>query len=283
MSYDLFFKPSPQLTNDRFMEFFAGRERYELQGSQAWYANEDTGVYFSFEWNEPSEHAQVGDDEDPCAASFNLNYIRPPFFAVEAEPEVRAFMEHFAPEILDPQVEGMGEGPYSAEGFLRGWNAGNRFGVRAMASQQAADVNRTLPEAELMRIWRWNTQRQSLQRELGEAVFVPQMLLVELDGHVRSFAVWPDAIPVALPRVDLMVVPREELAPRRFLLRRPDMMLALWNEVDALLPELDHEANAEPEYWLVVPQNVACCELLGAMLARRARIELGLLRALPTA
>lgn len=50
-----------------------------------------------------------------------------------------------------------------------------------------------------------------------------------------------------------MVVPREELAPRRFLLRRPDMMLALWNEVDALLPELDHEANAEPEYWLLGP------------------------------
>jgi hypothetical protein len=253
MSYDLFFKPSPQLTNDRFMAFFAGREGYELQGSQAWYANQDTGVYFSFGWNEPSEHDELGDDEDPHAASFNLNYMRPPFFALEAEPEVRAFVEHFGPEILDPQTEGMGEGPYSAEGFLRGWNAGNQFGVRVMVSQQGADVNPTLPEAELMRIWRWNSQRQSLQQELGEAVFVPQISLVELEGHARSFVVWGDAIPITLPRVDLVVIPREELAPRRLLLRRPDMMLALWNEVDALLPELVHEPSAQPEYWVLGP------------------------------
>ena len=31
------------------------------------------------------------------------------------------------------------------------------------------------------------------------------------------------------------------------------MMLALWNEVDALLPGLVHEASAQPEYWVLGP------------------------------
>ncbi len=117
MSYDLFLK-SESLTADEFESYFNSRPHYTLNGDQAFYENEDTGVYFSFDYA-PDELGTV---------AFNLNYYRPHFFGLEAAPEVEAFVWAFNLTIDDPQIEGMSDGPFSVDGLLRGWNAGNRFG-----------------------------------------------------------------------------------------------------------------------------------------------------------
>ncbi len=180
----------------------------------------------------------------------------PPFFALEAEPRCGPFVEHFVPDIFDPQAEGMGEVHVCGE-FpprlerrqpMRGAGDGQpaRSGRESDPAGGRADADLALepPKAKpSARAWRSRLR--------------PEILLVELEGHARSFVVWPDAIPITLPRVDLVVIPREELAPRRLLLRRPDMMLALWNEVDALLPGLVHEPSAHPEYWVLGPPRTA--------------------------
>lgn len=71
MSYDLYLA-SPQLSREAFTHYFEGRPRYQGPGA---YANEDTGVYFSFHFDDEG----IRDDEAPEAlraphAEFNLNY-----------------------------------------------------------------------------------------------------------------------------------------------------------------------------------------------------------------
>src|SRR5262245_52231785 len=239
MSYDLrFWVPAgaPVPSQAELEEYFRGRPWYAMQGSQAFYGNEDTGVYFSFELGEPSDGEGVG-------RSFNLNYFRPSIFGLEAEREVSAVVERFSLSVDDPQIQGMGRGPYSRDGFLSGWNTGNEFGYASIVAQVKKDAgtegslfNTVLPAAELERCWRWNLQRADLQRELGDGVFVPRISFLRRDGGIRSFVVWGDAMAVALPDVDVLMLVRQQLAPRRlFLFKAQDVAIARFSDLGPLL------------------------------------------------
>ena len=53
MSYDLFFRSrtvGEQLLLADFTNYFSDRRFFEIQGPQAWYTNQDSGIYFSFEY-----------------------------------------------------------------------------------------------------------------------------------------------------------------------------------------------------------------------------------------
>ncbi len=58
MSYDLYFVGNAGPSQDEFFGYFRDRPCYELNDNQAWYRNEDTGVYFCFDFN-------VTGDSDP--------------------------------------------------------------------------------------------------------------------------------------------------------------------------------------------------------------------------
>src|SRR5262249_40570289 len=83
----------------------------------------------------------------------------------------------------------------------------------------------SLPTNDLISTWTWNLARNALQRELGESKFVPCIMFMLIDGQLATAAVWPDGIPIAMPRVNYFLVPRKELAPRRFLRRVEDQAL----------------------------------------------------------
>ena len=218
MSYDLFFRvPAgrPPISVGDFNAYFGNRRHYQLQQSQAWYSNEATGVYFSFNLTEGEEDSELAPGTADANVAFNLNFYRPHIFGLEAEPEVRAFVNHFKLLVSDPQTEGVGDGPYSTEGFFRGWNHGNEFGCRAVAGQQGdQETPVTLPTADLERYWRWNYGVEAYQQALGESIFVAKIIFLLHEGAARSLAVWPDGIPIALPDVDLVMLGRDELAPR---------------------------------------------------------------------
>jgi hypothetical protein len=224
MSYDLFFRTcSEALPSERFEEYFNGRMNYTVDGRHASYENPDTGVYFLFEQDaEPSgEEAETS----PFAATFNMNFFRPSVFALEAEPEVTAFVREFDLTVEDPQNDGMGEGEYDSAKFLIRWNAGNAFAFRAFLSDPEYPRPKTLPRAAIHRAWEWNRDRAALQTKLGDDKFVPAVFFFEQSNRIRTFAVWPDGIPIAVPDVDFFFVMRKELAPRRFLWRKEDHAL----------------------------------------------------------
>ena len=217
MSYDLFFRaPDGVFTRETFGNYFGSRPNYEVNGGQAFYQNDVTGVYFSFDWNDPSTQADEG--EQSYSVAFNINYCRPSFFGLEAEPEVTAFVKAFGFAVEDPQMNGMGHGPYDDALFLSGWNVGNAFGVEGVFRGRRHEAPPpTRPTAELHRIWAWNAGVAKRQKELGEDVFVPRIMFGRFAGRLASLFVWGDGIPTVVPSVDSVLVLRRELAPRRWL------------------------------------------------------------------
>lgn len=212
MSYDLFFT-FPHPTEAQAVEqHFAGRQNYR----DGFYQNERTGVYFSFE-----VEADEADARLVKGVAFNLNYFRPTVFGLEAEPEVRAFVDAFEPDIEDPQTNGMASGPYSRQGFLSGWNTGNAFAYEAIPRDNNGPFL-TMPEARMEAIWRWNMAVPEVQALIGEIAFVPRVTLMTVDGELKSAAIWPDGIPVLMPETDVVYVGRKALAPKPLFRPRRD-------------------------------------------------------------
>lgn len=225
MSYDLYFlRPAGAPAPDpaEVLAWFRSRPHYQLDdaGGEARYANEHTGVYFTFRAGAEAEEAEPAEDGLlPTDLSFEINYARPHVFGLEAAPELAAFVERFGLLVDDPQNEGMDRGPFGEEGFLRGWNAGNRFGYQVVFGRgDAGDPNAVvLPQAEIRRIWAWNLGVPALRERLGPDVYVPHVMVALLGGRPTTLVGWPDAIPIAMPRVETLVLQRDELAPRRLL------------------------------------------------------------------
>ena len=238
MSYDLMFSTSPgqELETPALSSYFQGKRNYKVEKSQAWYENEDTGVYFGFDLG-PEQPDEDEEDPFPSVASFNLNYFRPHIFGLEAEPEVAAFIETFKLGVHDPQVAGMEDDPYSREGFLRGWNKGNEVAYSAIIGQNGlTSVRHSLPGTVIERCWRWNYGRNSLQSLLGDSIFVPKILFMLYKQRLCTALVWPDAIPVALPPADLYLVCRQAYAPRRlFAPKKEDVVVVESGTVEPLI------------------------------------------------
>ena len=230
MSYDLYFQPrTGAASRDRFIAHFEGRPHYRIEKDQAWYENEDTGVYFVFDYNaQPPE-----DPEAPnYPFAFNLNFYRPSYFGREAEPEIREFVRGLDLQIDDPQSDATGVRDFEPDRFLESYGAGNAasFGMLIKPDEKVF----TLPSAELGRIWLWNRERRERQSEIGDNHYVSLILFMDVDGVARSAGIWPDGIPTWLPETDYVLVRRDALAPRRLLRKVPDMPLVAWSAIEPI-------------------------------------------------
>lgn len=241
MSYDLFFvSPTIGTHSAEFRQYFAERPNFSVQNDQAWYQNNDTGVYFSFELAAaPSFWAQ-----------FIVNYMRPRFFILEALSELESFVSTFDVTVHDPQIEGMGDGRFDSEGFIRGWAAGNETACATLAESghpRPLGISSDRLEAS----WRWNLGRGARQAEVGEALFVPQIMLAADAAEARTAVVWTDAIPILLPTVDQVVLYRDAYAPKRFFRRKPDMSVVRWDALATVLSDYHTQSGPVPYRRLV--------------------------------
>ncbi len=210
MSYDLYFSSSKPLSVDAIKAWFGRRKHYQWSDDSAHYENPVSGVYFTFEVKSPEE------------AYFNINFCRPHVFGLEAVDEVEAFVQEFGWSIDDPQSDGMGEGPFTREGFLRGWNSGNAFGCRSVLSYNPGAASLSLPELTNRRVWQWNRAREAYQDLIGSVemmtCFVPTIYLLADSAtpqKVQTAVIWGEAMEYTLPEVDLVLsVPKSGDAPR---------------------------------------------------------------------
>jgi hypothetical protein len=231
MSYDLYFT-KPRINQEQFTAYFSSRPNYEVSDQQSVYQNEDTGVYFIFDYNEPGE-----DDPDSVdsTVSLSINYWRPHIFGLEAAQEISHVIDHFGFSIQDPQSQGMGDGPFSRDGFLSAWNHGNEFGYSAiLRGNNSPEHVWTLPGERIEAIWLWNFHRADVQASIGEDRFVPRIFFMIVNRRVVSVAVWPDAISELIPKVDFLYVGRDELATRSiFGTRKKDHILLPFGDIES--------------------------------------------------
>lgn len=219
MSYDLYFT-SPKITREEFTTYFKANSLYQLSDQQAEYKNENTGVYFSFVYNSEPIKDEL---ETEYWISININYNRPHYFALEAEQEVRRFIDQFECSIFDIQNDGMFKGPYSRDGFLKGWNSGNSFWFSVLKSQaDATTIVHSRSTEELEKIWNWNISIQKRRDASAEDIFIPRIFFMLINGSLGSVCVWPDAISTLIPNVDYLFIPRKEMAPKKFFKKQDD-------------------------------------------------------------
>ena len=252
MSYDLYLLPpaGKVLSSKDFQGYFQNRPNYKLTGSDAFYLNEATGVYFTFVFSEgelPEEDAGESDfsvesEVDSLTKPhilFNLNYYRPHTFCLEASFELNACVVHFALEVDDPQLNGMGRGEYSTEGFLRGWTSGNIFAIQSIqrSEEYKAAAPLTYPDDELEINWQWSFERNQLADEHRIDIFVPRIFYFMLEGQIRTAIVWTDAIPIALPKTDIVLLYREQLQKKGLfgMGKANSMALVKYRQLESLL------------------------------------------------
>ncbi|MDO8358962.1 MAG: hypothetical protein Q7T08_02855 [Devosia sp.] len=219
MSYDLYITPR-QFDVRAMCDWFERRNHYEVSDVQALYSNADTGTYFSFDF-EPDPSAEEGEERRQPYVAFNLNFFRPHTFGLEAEPEIAAFLAQFDSAIHDPQTDGMADGPYSREGFLRGWNAGNRFGFSAVGRRSNPPPPWAIDPVVIEAVWKWNYGRADLQNAVGDQIFAPRVFWFLLAGADAPIAacVWTSDVPTLIPEsaathIALLRKPRRSLLSR---------------------------------------------------------------------
>lgn len=231
MGYDLYLRPATgRLLAHQFMDYFSSRQHFSIEASQAWYRNDDTQTYFVFEYNEQVDDDVAPADKQHVWCNFALNYFRPSYFAQEAVPELLAFIEKFDLRVNDPQIDGVQWSRFNADQFLNAWNRGNEAGYQSLLAEKRRTETFALSSLEIERVWRWNLGRGVRQEEIGDNQFVPIILFLNQENTIKTAAVWTDAIPVLLPQVDLLIIRRDEYAPRAGRRKEKDIAVVEWNE-----------------------------------------------------
>lgn len=259
MSYSLHFIPSGEQsspTSEEFQHYFKGQPYYSLGGgnSQAVYENEDTGVYFYFELIGPDEKDDLG-----TWAIFNLNLYRPHYFALEAIPHLERFIAEFNLVVDDPQIDGMNRGEFSGDLFLKAWDASNKFAYAAILNQEGALAPPSLPTAKLDAVWKWNLGREKMQSKLGESIFVPKIMFFQWGECLVTGAVWTDGTSSVIPNVDIVMLYRHGLAPKRWFRRKPDLIPIEWPSIQPLIEQFGSKNKDKDSYLLKfdeTPQEV---------------------------
>jgi len=253
MSYDLFFVERDfDLTREAFKAYFTNRLHYEVTANQTWYTNEDTGVYFSFDLGgDVGETGERAENTQGTAASavvsFSLNLNRPTYFSMEAALEVHQFVRTFCLSVFDPQVDNNPNNDFGTETFLRTWQETNRIACSAVREGDNA-VPKTYARDALLRIWEWNFARETLQRAVGEDIFIPKISFGWASESVKSFVVWTDGIASFIPEVDVVLLLRNQHRSEQA--SDVEILMAPWAQVGALVREYPVSSSPIVHYQL---------------------------------
>jgi len=225
MSYELYLRFRRPLPADRLASYLTSRGRFSSSADGSGYSNPDTGVYFTLQ---PHGARLPFLGQRVSGLHFEINYGRPSYFAREADIELSALVGEFNARIEDPQMHGMGAGPYGSEGFLRGWMFGNGQFVARRVEDGALHKHYQLPGHVMSDVWAWNYRRRDRADMLANAKFVPLINFTAVDGRASLSTVWGEGMPTLLPKVDHVFVGRFVDGERRF-------GLASWKEVQEVV------------------------------------------------
>ena len=238
MSYDLFFykHKSNNLTNENIGQFLsANLVQVNEHGNQWFFENDDTGVYYSFETNEASEDS----DDSPgyvdyvnTNISFNLNFIRPSFFGLEAFNFIERLITELDLYVENPQAGSEVPTKPTKHELFEGWNKTNQW-----ASKEHADETTSYYPIEKSNIvWAYNYNRKAIQEEIGDEYFASKIFLVKRvkDNEIVTLSVWTEHIPNVLPDTDYYLLHRKY---KKLLRTVKDMVLLTRDDFNKIFGE----------------------------------------------
>jgi hypothetical protein len=216
MSFDLYFykKKGTNLTESEIANYLTDNLVPVNENNNQWFfENEDTDVYFSIEANEPEvdpetiELFENFEEFDNTHFAFNLNFMRPSFFGLEAFQFVERFIKDLGLFVLNPQEDF--ENPYvpTKEDLFDNWNNTNLNSSK----DNFDDESFYYPLEESNKIWEFNYNRQKLQNEVGEDYFVSRIFFCRTfkDNNIVTLSTWTQHIPNILPKADYYLLSRE--------------------------------------------------------------------------
>src|SRR5262249_34199248 len=173
MSYDLTLHPRPgeAFSREAFQGYFTDRPNFSLNGDEASYENETTGVYFHLTYREPEEEAeQKGKPAELRGGPriwFNINFCRPRFFGREAAQGLREIIAGLRLMIHSEAGDDITDPDRASEEMLAQWNRGNEWACRAiLAMHGSATGIYPVPAEALMNYWDWSFNRDELAEDL---------------------------------------------------------------------------------------------------------------------
>lgn len=217
MSYDLYFykKKGTDIKRSEIAEYFHQNLTPEHESGNQWFfENDDTDVYFSFDLNKPEsdpesiELYESFSGYDDTHFSFNLNFMRPSFFGLEAFQFVERFIIDMKLFVLNPQSDK--DEPYkpTAEELFENWNKTN---IWASIDHFKELHSLYIPVEKSNQAWEFNYHRKHFQTKLGERYFVPRIFFfkTKADGDVVTVSSWTQHIPNVFPPADYFYLTRE--------------------------------------------------------------------------
>lgn len=207
MSYDLFFykrKDNP-VTSNTITEYLSQKLGItDNRGAREWsFENEDTNVYYSFQLEKESAIEEEEDypDYENTGLSFNLNFMRPSFFGLEAFLFVEQLTKDLDLFIANPQTSVDVLCQSNRHELFENWNASNLSISAAYFDKMGASY---FPEEKANKVWAYNVERKKIQAQLGEGYFAPRILFVKHknSGQVCTLTTWTQHIPNVFPEAD---------------------------------------------------------------------------------
>lgn len=220
MSFDLYFcwRKNDRINFEEVKAWTEGNDCFKLNDAQLWYSNPKTGVYFSFDFEakapeSPEDGPDIPDGYFNSGLSFNLNYNRPSYFALEAMPIVEKLASDFGLGVANPQ--GNLDGHESAtmadsEMLIQSWTNSNRQAILLMMEQPKASRPLSMPSAASFYLWRYGTAKADLERSCGKDVFVPSLVPVQRKGESKAAraTVYTEGLPTIVPECEWIFIVR---------------------------------------------------------------------------
>ena len=219
MSFDLYFykRKDEEISSAAIGNWLTANGCVRKGDFPQWlYGNEDTGVYFSFEIQEPDDDPEAIEmfekfsDFENTQFTFNLNFVRPNFFALEAFPFVERFLTDLELFALNPQSRVDPDNPRKEKShdYYSDWS---RTNLRFSADHFDEFGLKYLPLEKSNDYWRYNFQKGELQNRLGDEYFVPTLILAKraVTGDAITLSTWTQHIPNIFPPADYFVIIRK--------------------------------------------------------------------------
>jgi hypothetical protein len=214
MSFDLYFykkKDNPLKEEDVAAYLTKNLPFNTSKSTRQWdYENPETGVYFIIEWNKSDNDSDLFEEFDEFTSlnfTYSLNFFRPRFFGLESFPVIENFINDLDLFIFDPQDFGENVTPrkFPKDYLKEEWIQHNDLVTLDHFEEYKLKY---MPVDKSNYLWRFQSGREELQNSLKEDIFVAGILVLESknDGLLYTICVWPQHIPVILPKVDYVII-----------------------------------------------------------------------------